>query len=165
VTPSRGRTGDALVGSTFGYGARGGTAFIAGRGGNRFGVCLRKRDDGSGPTIVVEGVGANAFQYMTGGRALVLDRCGPNLGAGMTGGVVYMPFEFADSLNREYVAIQDLGEDELAVVRGLLERHFEQTGSRLAARMLASFAETRFGKITTVLRPTALELPALVELR
>src|SRR4030095_2763921 len=79
-----------LVGNTFGYGARAGRAFIRGRAGNRFGICLRRSHEGVGPTIVVEGVEANAFQYMTGGIALVLGPTGFNLGAGMTGGVVYL---------------------------------------------------------------------------
>ena len=44
------------AGNTFGYGARAGRAYIRGRGGNRFGICLRKSHEGDGPRIVVEGV-------------------------------------------------------------------------------------------------------------
>ena len=72
IRPNPGVGRATLVGNAFGYGARGGRAFIAGAAGNRFGICLRKNHEGGGPTVVVEGVAANAFQYMTGGRAIVL---------------------------------------------------------------------------------------------
>jgi glutamate synthase domain-containing protein 3 len=58
-----------VVGNTFAYGARAGRACIAGRGGNRCGICLRRSHEADGPRVVVEGVEANAFQYMTGGAA------------------------------------------------------------------------------------------------
>ena len=82
VVPEGADTSLTVVGNTFAYGARAGRAYIAGRGGNRFGICLRKSHEGEGPRVVVEGVEANAFQYMTGGVALVLGPVGFNLGAG-----------------------------------------------------------------------------------
>ena len=86
VVPEKARTTSlTVVGNTFAYGARAGRAYIAGRGGNRFGICLRKSHEGEGPRVVVEGVEANAFQYMTGGVALVLGTTGFNLGRGPDG--------------------------------------------------------------------------------
>ena len=98
--PRAADTSLTVVGNTFAYGARAGRAYIAGRGGNRFGICLRKSHEGEGPRVVVEGVEANAFQYMTGGVALVLGTVGFNLGAGLTGGRVYLLDPDGSRLNR-----------------------------------------------------------------
>ena len=131
--------GLTLVGNTFAYGARCGTAFIAGRAGNRCGVCLRKSHEGQGPRIVVEGVGANAFQYMTGGTVLVLGPTGFNLGAGMTGGVVYVLDHNPDMLNREYVTTSPLDEQDVAAVSMLLQQHVLETDSPLGQALAAAF--------------------------
>ena len=100
VVPEGADTSLTVVGNTFAYGARAGRAYVAGRGGNRFGICLRKSHEGEGPRVVVEGVEANAFQYMTGGVALVLGSVGFNLGAGLTGGRVYLLDPDGSRLNR-----------------------------------------------------------------
>ena len=55
-----------LAGNTCLYGATGGTVFIAGAVGERFGV------RNSGADAVVEGVGDHACEYMTGGTIVVL---------------------------------------------------------------------------------------------
>ena len=146
-----------VVGNTFGYGARAGRAFIAGSAGNRFGVCLRKSHEGDGPRIVVEGVAANAFQYMTGGVALVLGPTGFNVGAGMTGGVVYLLDHDPEMLNRDYVLARPLeGEDE-SVVRRLIEEHVSVTDSTIARELLAGFDSSRFARVSTCLRPEPVE--------
>ena len=62
----------------------------------------------TGPRVVVEGVEANAFQYMTGGVALVLGTVGFNLGAGLTGGRVYLLDPDGSRLNRQYVKAEPL---------------------------------------------------------
>ena len=146
-----------LVGNTFGYGARAGRAYIRGRAGNRFAICLRRSHEGDGPRIVVEGVEANAFQYMTGGIALVLGPVGFNLGAGMTGGVVYLLDLDESVLNRQYVRPAALGEDDVRLVRSLLEEHVAETKSPTAEALLASFDPARFARVTTCLTPEPLE--------
>jgi glutamate synthase domain-containing protein 3 len=146
-----------LVGNAFGYGARAGRAFIRGRAGNRFGICLRRSHEGVGPTVVVEGVEANAFQYMTGGIALVLGSTGFNLGAGMTGGVVYLLDLDESVLNRQYVAPAPLGDADVLVVRTLLEEHLAETKSPTAEALLAAFDPARFTRVSTCLAPEALE--------
>jgi glutamate synthase domain-containing protein 2/glutamate synthase domain-containing protein 1/glutamate synthase domain-containing protein 3 len=146
-----------LAGNTFGYGARAGRAFVRGRAGNRFAICLRKSHQGGGPRIVVEGVEANAFQYMTGGVGLVLGPVGFNLGAGMTGGVVYLLDADSEMLNRKYVASSPLGGDDAALVRTLLEEHHGETGSPIAETLLAGFDPGRFVRVATAVPPEPLE--------
>jgi glutamate synthase domain-containing protein 2/glutamate synthase domain-containing protein 1/glutamate synthase domain-containing protein 3 len=139
----------ALVGNTFGYGARAGRAYIAGRGGNRFGICLRKSQEGEAPRIVVEGVEANAFQGMTGGVALVLGPTGFNLGSGMTGGCVYLLDPDPAMLNRQYVKAEPLSADDATLVRQLLAEHVAETASPRAAKLLEAFEPGRFVCVTT----------------
>ncbi|RLR18111.1 glutamate synthase large subunit, partial [Sodalis-like symbiont of Bactericera trigonica] len=65
-----------IIGNTCLYGATGGKLFAAGRSGERFAV------RNSGAITVVEGVGDNGCEYMTGGIVCVLGRTGVNFGAG-----------------------------------------------------------------------------------
>jgi glutamate synthase domain-containing protein 3 len=149
--------GLTLVGNAFGYGARAGSAYIAGRAGNRFGVCLRRSHEGNGPRIVVEGVAANAFQYMTGGVALVLGPTGFNLGSGMTGGTVYLLDHDPGMLNADYVSASPLDDEDVDAVRGLLDAHVRETGSPVAAALLEHFDPARFARVGTRLTPEPLE--------
>jgi glutamate synthase domain-containing protein 3 len=146
-----------VVGNTFAYGARAGRAYLAGRGGNRFAICLRKGHEGQSPRIVVEGVEANAFQYMTGGVALVLGSVGFNLGAGLTGGRVYLFEPDVSRLNRDYVKAEPLDEGGIAEVQELLREHAAETASPTAERLLSAFAPERFARVTTALAPEPLE--------
>jgi glutamate synthase domain-containing protein 2/glutamate synthase domain-containing protein 1/glutamate synthase domain-containing protein 3 len=145
-----------LVGNTFGYGARAGRAYIAGRGGNRFGICLRKSHEGGGPRIVVEGVEANAFQYMTGGVAAVLGPTGFNLGSGMTGGTVYLLDGDPAMLNEQYVKASALSLEDAPALRALLQEHALETESPVAIALLADFDPSRFVKVTTRVQPEAI---------
>ena len=146
VVPEGGDTSLTVVGSTdAAYGARAGRAYVAGRGGNRFGICLRKSHEGEGPRVVVEGVEAEArFQYMTGGVALALGHAGFNLGAGLTGGRVYLLEPDGSRLNRQYVKMQPLDEADAAEVQQLLREHAAETASRNAERLLRSFRPRPF---------------------
>jgi glutamate synthase (NADPH/NADH) large chain len=129
---------NVIAGNVIGYGATGGSLTIRGIVGERFLV------RNSGATAVVEGVGDHALEYMTGGTALILGATGRNLGAGMSGGTAYVYRLRQDRVNHSAL---DSGELELGsldradveLVRGLLERHVELTGSAVAARMLDDF--------------------------
>jgi glutamate synthase domain-containing protein 3 len=44
----------------------------------------------SGATIIVEGPGDHACEYMTGGVVVILGDVGRNLAAGMSGGTLYL---------------------------------------------------------------------------
>ncbi|MCF1439778.1 MAG: glutamate synthase large subunit, partial [Shewanella sp.] len=78
----------AIIGNTCLYGATGGRLFAAGQAGERFAV------RNSGAIAVIEGVGDNGCEYMTGGIVLVLGKTGVNFGAGMTGGFAYVFDQF-----------------------------------------------------------------------
>jgi glutamate synthase domain-containing protein 3 len=122
-----------LLGNAVLYGATGGELFCAGAAGERFAV------RNSGAVAVVEGVGDHACEYMTGGVAVVLGRCGRNLGAGMTGGEVFVldpAGELPRLLNGELVTAARPDVAALALLRQLLERHLRHTDSRRAAEFL-----------------------------
>jgi glutamate synthase domain-containing protein 2/glutamate synthase domain-containing protein 1/glutamate synthase domain-containing protein 3 len=136
--PPRTDDGPVLVGNAALYGATGGELFVAGGAGERFAV------RNSGATAVVEGVGANGCEYMTGGVVVVLGEIGPNFAAGMTGGLAYL-FDPAGSLGRfvnpDLVDIVDLATDGRHELADLLRRHVRHTGSEAAGTVLASWPE------------------------
>jgi glutamate synthase domain-containing protein 3 len=138
VRPPENDAGDpVLLGNTVLYGATGGELFCAGRAGERF--CVRN----SGAVAVVEGVGEQACEYMTNGTVVILGGFGRNLGAGMSGGQVYVhdPAGVLDlRLNPDLVIARPVSSpgDEL---RRLLERHVRHTGSALATALLDRWEE------------------------
>jgi glutamate synthase domain-containing protein 3 len=150
VYPSRESTFRAedniIIGNVALYGATSGEAYIRGVAGERFAV------RNSGAHAVVEGVGDHGCEYMTGGRVVVLGRTGRNFGAGMSGGLAYV-FDvedvFAKRCNRDMSDVDPVDDADVAVVRGLLERHVEFTSSELAARLLGDWraASARFLKV------------------
>ena len=79
---------------------------------------------------------------MTAGIVLVLGPLGCNLGAGMTGGLAYVPQEAADTLafNDESVRLVQLEITEKRWLRRLLRNHVRFTGSPLAMKLLGDFA-------------------------
>jgi glutamate synthase (NADPH/NADH) large chain len=136
-----------LAGNTLCYGATSGEVFIRGRAGERF--CVRN----SGVNAVVEGVGDHGCEYMTGGRVVVLGPTGRNFAAGMSGGIAYIhdpEGSFSAKCNMEMVELEDLAADDEALVRGLLAKHLELTGSTVAAKVLEDWAEAK-GKFVKVI--------------
>jgi len=123
-----------IAGNTLLYGATGGEVFLRGRVGERF--CVRN----SGAVAVVEGVGDHGCEYMTGGTVVVLGSTGRNFAAGMSGGVAYVWRLDPSRVNRELVDLGPLTPDAAATVRGLVERHLAETGSAVAAGLLARWA-------------------------
>jgi len=125
-----------IAGNVILYGATGGEAFIRGVVGERFAV------RNSGATAVVEGVGDHGCEYMTGGRVVVLGPTGRNFGAGMSGGIAFVwdrRGTFGANLNGEMVDLEDCDEDEVPWLAAMLERHASETGSEVAARILAGW--------------------------
>ncbi|GAA4624965.1 glutamate synthase large subunit [Actinoallomurus vinaceus] len=132
-----------IAGNVMLYGATSGEAFVRGVVGERF--CVRN----SGATAVVEGVGDHGCEYMTGGRAVVLGPTGRNFAAGMSGGIAYVLDLRAERLNTEMVDLDPLGDDDRAYLRDIVERHRAETGSTVAAALLADWdaAVGRFAKV------------------
>ncbi|WP_199609483.1 glutamate synthase large subunit [Flocculibacter collagenilyticus] len=127
-----------IMGNTCLYGATGGKLFAAGLAGERFAV------RNSGATAVVEGIGDNGCEYMTGGIVVVLGRVGVNFGAGMTGGFAYVMNEQNDlhlNLNHQLVESIELTTPIMQEhLRGLINQHVEQTDSDRAHEILANFS-------------------------
>jgi glutamate synthase (ferredoxin) len=129
-----------VIGNVAFYGATSGEAFIRGVAGERF--CVRN----SGVSAVVEGVGDHGCEYMTGGRVVVLGPTGRNFAAGMSGGIAYVVDHdgaFATRCNKEMVAITKLEDPaEIALVKGLVEKHVALTESTFARKLLDAWPET-----------------------
>ncbi|NJD28293.1 MAG: glutamate synthase large subunit [Chloroflexi bacterium] len=134
----------AIAGNAVLYGATGGRLHLVGRAGMRFAV------RNSGAEAVVEGVGAHACEYMTGGTVVILGPIGSNFGAGMTGGRAYLydpdgrQLPAIDGTSVTATRLADLPGSEsrarerrerLGELLGLLEAH-RRVGSDLAARLL-----------------------------
>jgi glutamate synthase (NADPH/NADH) large chain len=132
---------NTIIGNTVLYGATAGELFAAGQAGERFAV------RNSGADAVIEGAGANACEYMTGGTVVILGPVGDNFGAGFTGGMAFAhdaDGTFERRLNPETLTWQRLGSAHWeGVLRSLIIRHVQETGSRHAARLLNDWAEAR----------------------
>jgi glutamate synthase domain-containing protein 3 len=126
-----------IVGNVVLYGATGGRVFIRGLAGERFAV------RNSGAHAVVEGVGDHGCEYMTGGRVVVLGPTGRNFAAGMSGGIAYVLDEdggFQRRCNPDMVGLEPVTEEEdITLLRELIEEHFYYTQSQRAARVLESW--------------------------
>jgi glutamate synthase (NADPH/NADH) large chain len=133
-----------VAGNVIGYGATSGELFVRGAVGERF--CVRN----SGATAVVEAVGDHACEYMTGGRVLVLGPTGRNFAAGMSGGTAYVVDLDQRRVNRELVELGPVPDAVGEELRALLTRHQEETGSDLAAQLMADWPTT-LERITEVM--------------
>ncbi|HET7277392.1 MAG TPA: glutamate synthase large subunit [Dermatophilaceae bacterium] len=135
---------NVIAGNVVAYGATTGELFLRGKVGERF--CVRN----SGATAVVEGVGDHGCEYMTGGTVLVLGPTGRNFAAGMSGGVAYVLDLVERQVNPELVDLSPLRPQDQVVVRALLDRHLELTGSTVARALLDDWESAR-SRITLAL--------------
>ncbi len=151
----RGRpTENIIVGNTVLYGAVEGEVFLRGVAGERF--CVRN----SGATAVVEGTGDHCCEYMTGGTVVVLGQTGRNFAAGMSGGIAYVldaDGRFDKLCNKAMVTLEKVlpagkqaddgtrhknSADE-DLLKGLVQKHLDETGSEMAQRVLADWPAYR----------------------
>lgn len=151
---------NVIAGNACLYGATSGEAFISGVVGERFAV------RNSGASTVAEGCGDHGCEYMTGGTAVILGRTGRNFAAGMSGGIAYVwdpNDELAAKMNdgafelSHVLPASEQGSDEPlhygqkdeVLLKRLVERHAELTGSPTAREMLADWpaALGRFTKV------------------
>jgi len=128
-----------LIGNVVLYGATGGEAYFNGMAGERFAV------RNSGATAVVEGVGDHGCEYMTKGLVVVLGKAGRNFAAGMSGGIAYVLDEKGDfaekRCNLAGVDLEPVMEKaDIDVLRSLIDKHFEHTGSPRAKWILENWS-------------------------
>jgi glutamate synthase (NADPH/NADH) large chain len=125
---------NTIIGNTVLYGATAGQLYAAGQAGERFAV------RNSGATAVVEGIGSNGCEYMTGGTVAILGPIGDNFGAGFTGGMAFVldPEDmFRLRVNPETLVWQRVASGHWAgVLRELVATHARETSSRYATRLL-----------------------------
>jgi len=126
-----------IIGNVALYGASAGEVYIRGMAGERFGV------RNSGVTAVVEAIGDNGCEYMTGGNVVVLGPAGRNFGAGMSGGIGYVldeSGEFAPRVNLQMVGLEKLEDArEIAAVRAMIQKHLDYTKSERAKVILENW--------------------------
>jgi len=130
-----------LAGNVIGYGATAGEIFLRGLVGERF--CVRN----SGALAVAEGTGDHGCEYMTGGRVVILGSVGRNFAAGMSGGIAYVLDCPVRRVNLEMVDLDPVEESDAKFLRQVTERHYAETGSAVAARLLADWDPGRFTKV------------------
>ena len=135
---------NVIAGNVIGYGATSGEIFIRGVVGERF--CVRN----SGATAIVEGVGDHGCEYMTGGIAMVLGKIGRNFAAGMSGGRAFVLDLDPRLVNGELVDVTSLPSDQETVVRDLISKFYQETGSLAAAPILADW-ENQKSRISMIL--------------
>jgi glutamate synthase (NADPH/NADH) large chain len=80
---------------------------------------------------------------------VILGPTGRNFAAGMSGGVAYVLDLNPVRLNREMVDVDPLEDSDVDLLHEVVSRHHEQTGSAVAARLLASWESSaqRFTKV------------------
>jgi glutamate synthase (NADPH/NADH) large chain len=80
---------------------------------------------------------------------VVLGPTGRNFAAGMSGGVAYVLDLNPARLNTEMVDLDPLTEQDVEFLRDVVSRHRAETGSRVAAALLADWdvAAERFAKV------------------
>lgn len=149
-----------IMGNTCLYGATGGRLYGAGLAGERFAV------RNSGAKAVIEGIGDNGCEYMTGGIVTILGETGINFGAGMTGGFCYVLDEFSSfesRVNDELIELLSLEGRTVLVehLRGIVNRHFEETGSSRAEEILEGF-DDHYLAIFKLVKPRTTDVSALL---
>src|SRR5215472_6328982 len=132
-----------IAGNVIGYGATSGEMLLRGVVGERF--CVRN----SGATAVAEGTGDHGCEYMTGGRVVVLGPVGRNFAAGMSGGIAYLLDPNPQRVNTEMADLEPLTDEDGDFLHELIGRHQAETGSAVAAALLADWdaALPRFARV------------------
>jgi glutamate synthase (NADPH) large chain len=125
-----------IAGNVILFGATSGKMFLRGMVGERFAV------RNSGAHAVVEGVGDHGCEYMTGGKVAILGPTGRNFAAGMSGGVAYVydPHgALPDNLNAEMVDLDEMDNDDVKWLHGMLQAHVDATDSVVGQCILSDW--------------------------
>ena len=137
---------NSIIGNCALYGATGGVLFVSGLAGDRFAV------RNSGALAVTEGTGLHACEYMTNGTVVILGPVSYNVGAGMTGGQIYMLKANERFVNKSYVGLGDIGEVESVFLKKIIEDFFSATESQSAKKILEDWSNSvkNFGRFLPV---------------
>ena len=134
IVRSPGNPGEPAIGNACFYGARGGQAYVSGSAGERLGV------RNSGATIVVEGAGDHACEYMTAGTVVILGPTGRNFASGMSGGDAFVLDGEPERMRLGPSEVRALplavGDERTTALREILETHVHVTGSSVARGLL-----------------------------
>ena len=128
---------NALIGNCALYGATGGTFYVNGQAGDRFAV------RNSGCTAVVEGTGLHACEYMTNGTVVILGGTSNNIGAGMTGGELFLFEDPGSKVNRDYIDTVKLSGKDEQKLKSILKDYQEETGSTKAEYILSDWENVK----------------------
>jgi glutamate synthase domain-containing protein 2/glutamate synthase domain-containing protein 1/glutamate synthase domain-containing protein 3 len=150
VVRGAGRPDEPAIGNACFYGARGGEAYVRGTAGERLAV------RNSGASVVVEGAGDHACEYMTKGTVVILGPTGLNLASGMTGGELFALREHAQRLGPTPLIAHDLDEHARARLRLLLAEHALRTASAQARKLLDDDLSSFVRIAVPVAQPAAL---------
>lgn len=128
---------NTIIGNSALYGATGGKVYISGIAGDRFAV------RNSGASAVVEGVGLHACEYMTSGTVVILGATSRNIGAGMTGGRLFIrnfsPDDKALKINSCYIEQGAISSEDVEYLKAEITAHFNKTESVLAEDILSDW--------------------------
>jgi len=143
---------NAILGNCALYGATGGLLFAHGRAGDRFAV------RNSGAIAITEGAGLHACEYMTGGVVIFLGSTSANIGAGMTGGQVYLFNQPGAKVHPHYLVGVHMSSSDQLTLKGFIEDYHQSTGSERAAAILEDWPKM-VDRFTRYLPRTAMASP------
>lgn len=127
---------NTIIGNCALYGATGGTLFVHGKSGDRFAV------RNSGAQAIVESVGLHACEYMSGGLVWILGNAKGNIGAGMSGGAIYLLkkncLNINININMEYVMQVPIPSEDHQVLTELGESYWKETNGSVMREILDS---------------------------
>jgi glutamate synthase domain-containing protein 3 len=146
ITPSRNDESyvnerNSIIGNCALYGATGGSLFVYGSAGDRFAV------RNSGAVTVVESIGFHGCEYMSGGLVWILGQTKGNIGAGLSGGEIYLRPENIRHLNLEYVRQVPIQSEDEIKLRKIGEQYLNETDSKTMSDILSKEIRKEFIKL------------------
>ncbi|HBZ38305.1 MAG TPA: glutamate synthase large subunit [Balneola sp.] len=124
---------NAIIGNCALYGATNGKFYVYGQAGDRFAV------RNSGALAVVEGTGLHACEYMTNGTVVILGNTSDNIGAGMTGGELYLYEDPLLKANGDYIVKTAMTQSDTKKLKRIVEDYFNETQSSKAKYILSDW--------------------------
>ena len=128
---------NSIIGNCALYGATGGILYVSGLAGDRFAV------RNSGALAITEGTGLHACEYMTNGNVVILGKVSHNVGAGMTGGTIFMLSDNESFTNKAYISRCEINQEDSEFLKKWLNDYLKETGSSVASRLLENWNESQ----------------------